>query len=194
MISSIEGLLEKIEPDAAIIKIGALSIRIFMPASTLHNLKSVGQKIKIQTHLHLREDNITLFGFLSVEELKLFQNLLSVSGIGPKAGLALLSGFEPAQLASAIATGNIDLLCKVPGIGKKTAGRIVLELKGKLEKEWDKFAVPMVTKEDTDVIAALTSLGYSVKEATQAVSILSGARDIDLEERVKLALQQLAKI
>jgi len=142
----------------------------------------------------MREDNVALYGFASGEESALFQNLISVSGIGPKAALGLLSTLNPEQLASAIVSGNVDLLSQAPGLGKKMAGRIVLELKGKLESEWEGAVVPVLAQEDADVVAALTSLGYSLKEATQAVSSLPDSPEVDLEERVRLALQQLATI
>jgi Holliday junction DNA helicase RuvA len=125
--------------------------------------------------------------------LGLFKNLITVSGIGPRIALAVLSTLNPEQLISAIEGGNIDLLSQVPGIGKKTAGRIVLELKGKLEKEWGGVIAPSLKQEDADVVAALTSLGYSLREATQAVAAVSDSKEISLEDRVKLALQQLAR-
>jgi len=125
--------------------------------------------------------------------LELFRHLISVSGVGPKTTLAVLSTFNPEQLASAIVSGNVELLSQVPGLGKKMAGRIVLELKGKLERMPVGAIITGLTKEDADVVAALTNLGYSLKEATQAVSSLPNSPELDLEEKVKLALRQLAR-
>jgi Holliday junction DNA helicase RuvA len=193
MIVALEGTLEHRGIDSAVVKIGPLSLKVYIPGSTLSRLGAVGDKVHLHTHLYLREDNIAIYGFSSTEELALFQNLISVSGIGPKAALAFLSTFSVEQLASAIISGNVDLLTQVPGIGKKIAGRVVLELKGKLEKGWEGAIIPALTPEDADVVAALTSLGYSLREATQAVSNLPASEDMNLEEKVKLALSQLAR-
>jgi len=192
MIVALEGILESRGIDSAVVKVGPLSLQVHIPGSTLSRLGNVGDKVHLHTHLYLREDNISVYGFATTDELALFQNLISVSGIGPKAALAFLSTLHVTQLASAIISGNVDLLTQVPGIGKKIAGRVVLELKGKLEKGWEGGVTPALTPEDADVVAALTSLGYSLKEATQAVASLSNAADLDLEEKVKLALRQLA--
>jgi len=193
MIVALEGILERRGIDSAVVKIGPLSLQVYIPGSTLSRLGAVGDKVHLHTHLYVREDNIAIYGFSSTEELALFQNLISVSGIGPKAALAFLSTFSVEQLASAIISGNVDLLTQVPGIGKKIAGRVVLELKGKLEKGWEGVISPVLTREDADVVAALISLGYSLREATQAVANLPASEDMNLEEKVKLALSQLAR-
>jgi len=193
MIVALEGTLEHRSIDSAVVKIGPLSLHVYIPGSTLSRLGAVGDKVHLHTHLYVREDNIAIYGFSSTEELALFQNLISVSGIGPKAALAFLSTFSVEQLASAIISGNVDLLTQVPGIGKKIAGRVVLELKGKLEKGWEGTITPALTREDADVVAALTSLGYSLREATQAVANLPASEDMNLEEKVKLALSQLSR-
>ena len=192
MIVALEGILESRGIDSAVVKVGPLSLLVYIPGSTLSRLGTVGHKVHLHTHLYVREDNISIYGFASADELALFQNLISVSGIGPKAGLAFLSMLSVAQLASAIISGNVDLLTQVPGIGKKIAGRVVLELKGKLEKGWEGVVTPALTQEDADVVAALTTLGYSLKEATQAVASLPNSSELDLEEKVKLALRQMA--
>ena len=193
MIVALEGILESRGVDSAVVKVGPLSLQVYVPGSTSSKLGAVGDRVYLHTHLYLREDNVAIYGFASADELGLFQNLVSVSGIGPKAALALLSTFNAEQLASAIVGGSIDLLSEVPGIGKKTAGRIVLELKGKLEKGWEGAVVPAMAQEDADVVAALTNLGYSLREATQAVASLPSSAELDLEEKIKLALKQLAK-
>ena len=193
MIVALEGTLERRGIDSAVVKIGPLSLQVYIPGSTLSRLGAIGDKVNLHTHLYVREDNIAIYGFSSTEELALFQNLISVSGIGPKAALAFLSTFSVEQLASAIISGNVDLLTQVPGIGKKIAGRVVLELKGKLEKGWEGVITPVLTREDADVVAALISLGYSLREATQAVANLPASEDMNLEEKVKLALSQLAR-
>ena len=193
MIVALEGTLVSRGADFAVVKVGSLSLEVRVPASALSRLGAIGERVYLHTYLYLREDNVAMYGFASAEELGLFKHLISVSGIGPKAALGLLSAFSPDQLVSAIINGNIDLLSQVPGIGKKTAGRIVLELKGKLEKGWAEATAPALTQEDADVVAALTGLGYSLREATQAISNLSASKDMALEEKVRMALQQLAK-
>lgn len=192
MITALEGILESMGTDSAVVKLGPLSLRVYIPGSTLNQLGVAGDKVYLHTYLYLREDNMTLYGFASAEELGLFQNLISVSGIGPKAALGLLSALDPGQLASTIASGNVEFLSQLPGIGKKMAGRLVLELKGKLEKGWVEAIAPSVSPGDADAITALTSLGYSLKEATQAVSSLHDTGEMDLEEKVRLALRKLA--
>jgi len=172
--------------------VGGIGFQVHVPGSTLSQLGAIKDKVSLYTHLHLREDNVSLYGFASEEELALFKNLISVSGIGPKAALALLSASNPEQLAMAIASGNVDVISQVPGIGKKIAGRLVVELKGKLEREWKKGAVLPLAAENTDAIAALTNLGYSLREAIQAVSNLPDSSELTLEAKVRMALQQLA--
>jgi len=192
MIVAIDGILESRGADSVVVKVGPLSLLVYVPGSTLSRIGAVGDKVHLHTHLYVREDNISIYGFASADELALFQNLISVSGIGPKAALAFLSTLNVEQLASAIVSGNVDLLTQVPGIGKKIAGRVVLELKSKLEKGWAGVITPALTPEDADVVAALTTLGYSLKEATQAVASLPNAEELDLEEKVRLALRQLS--
>ena len=193
MIIALEGILESRGIDSAMVKVGPLSLQVYVPESTLSQLGAIGDKVHLHTHLYLREDNAAIYGFASADELAIFQNLISVSGIGPKAALAFLSTLNVTQLASAIISGNVDLLTQVPGIGRKIAGRVVLELKGKLEKGWEGAVTPALTREDADVVTALTSLGYSLKEATIAVANLPASQDMDLEEKVKLALGQIAR-
>jgi len=192
MIVALDGILENRSVDAIVVKVGSISLQVNIPNSTIGKLGTAGDKIHLYTYLYLREDNIALYGFASQEELGFFKSLISVSGIGPKVALALLSTFSPEQLIAAISSSNIDLISQVPGIGKKSAGHIVLELKGKLTKDVVETIMPELQKQDADVVAALTNLGYSLKEATQAVSNLPLSNDIELAERVRLALQQLA--
>jgi len=192
MIATLEGILEYRGNDSIIINVGGIGFRVYVPSPTLSQLGAVKGKVSLYTHLHVREDNISLYGFASSEELSLFKNLISVSGIGSKLALALLSALNPEQLVMAITSGDIDLLSQAPGIGKKMASRLVVELKGKLEKEWKEVVLPLAP-ESADVISALTGLGYSVAEATKAISKLPDAEKLSLEEKVKMALQQMAR-
>ena len=189
MIAGLHGTLESLGSDWAIINVGGISFQVYMPTSTLSLLGAIGEEVKLHTHLHLREDNATLYGFATADELRFFQTLLGVSGLGPKLALAMLSAMSVDKLTMAIATGSVDLLTIVPGIGKKVADRLVLELKDKIAAGWVTTPAAQLAEANTDVLAALTSLGYSVAEATRAVATLPPSSDLTLEERLKLALQ-----
>jgi Holliday junction DNA helicase RuvA len=189
MISSLEGKLVLVSADSAIVNVGGVGFQVFMPTSALSSLGAPGKDVKVFTHLHVREDNLTLFGFLSTEDLWLFETLIGVSGLGPRLALAMLSALNAEQITMAIATGSIDMLDMVPGIGKKVATRIVLELKEKIGAGWIATPAAQIAQENTDVLAALTSLGYSAAEATRAVATLPTDSPLDLEEKIKLALQ-----
>ena len=188
MIAGLEGKLQSRSTDGAIIKVGGVSLQVYMPASTLSTLGAIGEAVHLHTHLHLREDNVALYGFATTEELELFRSLIGVSGVGPKVALAILSVLNPGQLALAIASGNVDLLSSVPGVGPKMAGRLALELKGKLEG----IMVSAPAEGDAEVVAALTSLGYSASEAASALASLPDSAELSVEEKIKLALQYFA--
>jgi len=191
MIASLEGILEYRAADSVIVNVGGIGFQVYVSSSTLSQLGAIKDKVSLYTHLHLREDNASLYGFATSEELALFRNLISVSGVGPKLALALLSALSPEQLVMAIASGNVDVISQVSGVGKKMASRLVVELRGKLEKQWEGTILPLAS-EDTDAVAALTGLGYSLRESTQAISSLPNPEGMSLEEKVKAALQQLA--
>ena len=153
MIVALDGMLENRSTDSIVIRVGLISFQVNVPNSTIGRLGTIGDKVHLYTYLYLREDNIALYGFASPEELGFFKSLISVTGIGPKAALALLSTFSPEQLVSAISNSNIDLISQVPGIGKKTAGHIVLVLKAKLTKGVVETVMPELQKQDADVVA-----------------------------------------
>jgi Holliday junction DNA helicase RuvA len=190
MIASLSGKLESLNGESAIIEVGGVGFRVYMPSSALANIGKAGDMLKVYTYMHVREDNITLYGFPTEEELWLFQVLLGVSGLGPRLSLAMLSALTPDQIRMAIATGSSEMLDMIPGIGKKVASRIILELK---EKIGAGLAVTPTeeTKENADVLAALTTLGYSATESVKAVANLPDDPKMKLEEKVKLALQYL---
>ena len=189
MIASLHGTLESLGSDWAIINVNGIGLQVYMPTSTLNTLGTIGKEAHLHTHLVLREDNVTLYGFASNEELELFQILIGVSGLGPRLALAMLSAMSVEQMSIAIATGSVDLLTVIPGIGKKTAERLILELKDKIGAGLIATPAAQLAQENADVLAALTSLGYSVSEATRAIASLPPSSDLSLEERVKLALQ-----
>jgi len=182
MIASLNGKLDSIGSEWAIINVGGVGFQVYMPTSTLSTLGTVGKEVKLHTHFYLREDNATLYGFATSDELRLFQTLIGVSGLGPKLALAMLSAMSVEQLTMAIATGSTDILTTVPGVGKKMASRIVLELKEKIGAGWIAAPAAQLAQENTDVLAALTSLGYSVAEATRAVATLPPDQDLSLED------------
>ena len=188
MIASLHGKLESLGGDWAIVNVNGVGFQVYMPTSTLSTLGAAGSETNLHTHLVMREDGVTLYGFGAVEELELFQILIGVSGLGPRLALAVLSSLSVEQAGMAIATGNADLLITVPGIGKRMAERIIVDLKDKIGAGLISAPATQYAQENADVIAALTSLGYSVAEASRAVSNLPPS-DISLEEKVKLALQ-----
>lgn len=192
MIATLEGILQYRGDDSVVINVGGIGFQVYVSSPTLSQLGSIKGKVSLYTHLHVREDNISLYGFVSSEELTLFRSLISVSGVGTRLALSLLSALNPEKLVIAITSGDIDLLSQTPGIGKKMASRLVVELRGKLEKDWREVALPLAP-ERADVIAALTGLGYSVAEATKAISRLPDSEDLSLEDKIKMALQQTAR-
>jgi len=189
MIASLSGKVESLGGDWAIINVGGIGFQVYMPTSTLSTLGAVGEEVKLYTHLYLREDNATLYGFGLAEELGLFQTLIGVSGLGPRLALAMLSAMDAEKLTMAIATGSADLLTAIPGIGKKMANRLILELKEKIGAGWIPTPAVALAQENADVITALVSLGYSIAEANRAVATLPPASELSLEDKIKLALQ-----
>jgi Holliday junction DNA helicase RuvA len=190
MISSLRGKVESFSATAAVINVGGIGFQVFLPTPTLSALATIGKEVQIYTHLQVREDSMTLYGFGAPEELALFQTLLGVSGIGPKLGLSMLSAMSVEQLTMSIATGNTELLATIPGIGKKLASRVVLELKEKVGAAWVSAPATGIGQENAEVLSALTALGYSAAESARALAALPADPKMSLEEKVRLALQQ----
>jgi Holliday junction DNA helicase RuvA len=188
MIARLRGKLEAQGEGYVIVHVGGIGFRVGVPTSLLDQLGDVGSPMELFTHLHVRENELALYGCATEDELALFEQLLTVSGIGPKAALGILSALSPDTLRLAIAQGQVDVLTQVPGIGKKTAQRLVLDLKGKLDLAALLAEAPTLTPADAEVIAALTGLGYSVAEAQAALRSLPD-REMDLEEKIRLALR-----
>jgi Holliday junction DNA helicase RuvA len=189
MIASLRGRLEALSNDWAIINVNGVGFQVYMPTSTMSTLGTTGEEVHLHTHLVMREDGVTLYGFGTEEELEVFQLLIGVSGLGPRLALAMLSAMSVEQMSMAIGSGSIDLLTTVPGIGKKMAERLVFELQDKIVAIPISAPAAQLAQENTDVLAALLSLGYSASEATRAVATLPASSDLNLEDRVKLALQ-----
>jgi holliday junction DNA helicase RuvA len=191
MIASLRGRLEAVGSDWAIVEVSGVGFQVFAPTSTLSTFGQPGAQVLLFTHLHVREDVLALYGFRTFEELSLFQTLIGVSGIGPKLALSMLSAMRVDQLTAAIASGDADMLTTVPGVGKKIAGRLVLELKDKIGN--GAALTPLQTSQgNADAVGALTALGYSVAEATRAVASLPDT-EMSLEEKVTLALGYFAR-
>lgn len=191
MIAALDGTLEQINPDSAIVKVSGVSFQVYTPSSTLGRLGSIGERVHLYTHLHWKEESTALYGFTMARELDLFKMLIAVSGVGPKSALSMLSSLTPDQLASAILDNNVDLITQAPGIGRKTASRLVLELKERLEKGWRGVPSASPTRDTADIIAALTTLGYSTADAARAAGAMPASEDLSLEDRIRLALRQL---
>ena len=192
MIASLHGRLESMSGDGVVLNVGGIGFQVYLPTSTLSSLGNIGEEVSLHTHLHLREDSVTLYGFASADELRLFQTLLGVSGLGPRLALAMLSAMSLEQLTMAVATGSTDLLTSIPGIGRKVADRLVLELKDKVAAGWVTTPAAQLAEENTDVLTALVSLGYSASEASRAVASLPVSSELSLEEKIKQALGYFA--
>lgn len=200
MFAYIKGILAYKGIDSIIVETGGIGYRVAVPLTTLEVLKQPGQEIKIHTYLHIREDAWLLFGFLTEEELKMFEQLLKVSGVGPKAAMSLVSHIPPSRFGLAVLTDDVNTFVKAPGIGKKTALRIILELKDKLKKEQGEELKTLKIDADyeekpgnkiQEAVGALMMLGYSSQEATRAVSSVY-SDEKSLETVIRDALKGLA--
>ena len=193
MIATLRGTLVWAGPDQAIVETGGVGFQFFAPRPVLQAMGAIGSDVRVWTYLHVREDALVLYGFDSMEQRAFFETLISVTGVGPRMALGLLSAAPIEQIHLAIANENTALLAQVPGIGKKTAARLVLELKGKLDLS--KMALPAATATpattaiNTELQEILTSLGYSALEAQSAVSAIPADAPPELEERLRLALR-----
>ncbi len=189
MIGSLAGKLQSRQDDTIILAVGGVGFRVRVSASAAAGLGEAGSPVQLFTHLRVREDELSLYGFATEEELHLFETLMTVSGVGPKVAMNVLASAPIGTLKIALAEGNIDALTAVPGIGKKTAQRLALELKGKIDVT-GLSEVSEISPPDRDVIDALINLGYSAAEATRAARAVPANVKI-LEERVRVALQYL---
>ena len=193
MIGSLRGEIIDKEEDRLVIEVGGVGYVVLGP-TTLLDLLEVGINTQIYTHLHVREQELTLFGFTDKEELELFRTLLKVQGIGPKVALAILSHLPSETLRQAVAREEAALLARVPGIGPKKAKQIVFQLKDKVGLDDVFVGAVSISDTDSEVIAALTALGYSVVEAQTALQQLPKENKEDsVEEKVRIALSSLAR-
>lgn len=201
MIAYVKGRLETVGEDYIIVDQGGIGYEIKVPASLFGMLPQIGEEVKIHTYLYVREDAMVLYGFWTEDDLFVFKLLLTVSGIGPKGALAILSAVTPNELRFAVVTNDDKTIAKAPGIGKKTAQKLILDLKDKLkvkdfakatEMEISQANIPVQMDIASEAIAALAALGYSQSEATKVVYSIKGCETV--EELLKASLKALAKI
>lgn len=197
MYAYIKGTLEEKAKDSIVLDVGGIGYRIYISDQAMSKLGELGEKVKVYTHYHVREDNISLYGFLSNEELKMFELLLQVSGIGAKTAIAMLSNITPSQFAIAIISNDIKTLTKIPGIGTKSAQRIVLELKDKLKTE-DAISkdeeITVINNDENiqEAMQALQILGYSKTEISKIFDKVN-VKGLSTEEIIKISLKHLAR-
>ena len=198
MLAYIKGSLEQKSNNYVVIDVGGIGYKIFMATKAIETLGEIGKVVKVHTHYYVREDNISLYGFNTNEELRMFELLLQVSGIGAKSAIAMLSEISPSSFALAVISDDISQLVKIPGIGKKTAARIVLELKDKLKTEeaitkTEEVKLSITNEEETsEAIAALQVLGYTKREIEKALENVD-TKNLQLEEIIKQGLKNLAR-
>jgi len=191
MIGRLRGTLLAKQPPQVLVEAGGVGYEVDVPMSTLYALPALGAEVTLLTHLVVREDAHLLYGFATDRERATFRELLRISGVGPKVALAVLSGLSTDDLARAVAMQDTALLTRVPGIGKKTAERLLLELKGRLADALPGAGGVAAGGASADVMAALVALGYNEREAAAAVKTL--AEGVSVEEGIRAALKALAR-
>ena len=190
MIGRLTGLLAEKSPPQLLIDVNGVGYEVDVPMSSFYNLPGLGERVTLLTHFIVREDAQVLFGFLSAGERATFRMLVKISGVGPRTALSILSGLSVTELSQAVALQDSARLVKVPGIGKKTAERLLLELKGKLAPDIG-LPVTAVNDNQNDIVQALVALGYNDREAQAALKALPA--DVGVSEGIKLALKALNK-
>lgn len=199
MIGFVQGKVDAISEDNVVIDTGGIGYNVRISAKTAQELPGIGQEVRLYTYTSIREDGISLFGFLSRDSLDIFKKIITVNGIGPKGGLAVLSVMSADELKFAIISGNAQAITKAPGIGKKTAERVILDLKDKISvedtqirKEISSYdGLPQTGKAQSEAVEALTALGYSATDALHAVRQIEHAEEMDVEAILKLALKNM---
>ncbi len=202
MIAFVRGEIEHISEDNVVIDVGGIGYNIRISTETAGRLPGIGKEVKLYTYTCVREDAFWLYGFLSRDELEIFKLLITVNGIGPKGGLAILSVMSADDLRFSIMSGDAKAIAKAPGIGNKTAGRVILDLKDKIsiedtliQKEMNGYAAGADLKEDNnarnEAVEALVALGYSASDALKAVKKANPEENADVETILKLALKNM---
>lgn len=200
MISYIRGELISIEEEKVILDVNGVGFGIFMPAQSMNLLPSIGEEVKLHTYMNVREDAMQLFGFLTKDDLKVFKLVIGVSGIGPKGGLSILSHLSPDELRFAVMSHDAKAISGAPGIGKKTAEKLIIELKDKLNMDdvlerisdtSDTTVIHGSNQIQTEAVQALVALGYGNAEALRAVKKVEAQEDATVEEILKQALKYI---
>ena len=205
MIAYVKGILVQKQIGYVVIDVGGLGYKVFMSEPSIDEIGNIGDTVKVHTYYRVSEDDISLFGFNSQEELRMFELLISVSGIGAKTAIAMLACIEPSQFAIAVISDDIDTLKKIPGVGPKSAQRIVLELKDKMKKEQQIAELTNVSLEQKSKVKKIIVADSKVQEATDALQVLGYTKkdiekaleqidtaDLSLEEIIKRALRELS--
>ena len=202
MISYVKGTLEEKSSKYVVIDVMGIGYKIFMSDRAINELGEIGDKVKVHTHYHVREDDISLFGFITNEELRMFELLIQVSGIGAKSAITILSNIEASSFALAVLSNDVDSLKKIPGVGPKSAQRIILELQDKLKKESTEMMIQAGKEEIAkevkhsqnieEAMQALQILGYNKREIEKAFDKLANT-DVAVEELIKKGLSILSK-
>ena len=191
MIGRLTGILAEKSPPQVLIDVGGVGYEVDVPMSSFYNLPALGERTTLLTHFVVREDAQLLFGFLTQPERAAFRQLIKISGVGPRMALGLLSGLSVAELTQAVTQQQAARLVKVPGIGKKTAERLLLELKGKLGPDLGLPGAAVVSDAQTDIVQALIALGYGERDA--AAVLKSMPADVGVSDGIKLALKSLSR-
>ena len=191
MISRLTGVLSEKAPPFVLVDVNGVGYEVQVPMSTFYNLPAVGEKVTLMTQFIVREDAQLLYGFGTAPERQTFRELIKISGVGPRTALSILSGMGVTDLAQAVSLQEAGRLVKVPGIGKKTAERLLLELKGKLGADMGSAPHQASSAAQADILQALLALGYSDKDAAAALKALPA--DVGVSDGIKLALKGLAK-
>jgi Holliday junction DNA helicase RuvA len=189
MIGRLTGVIAEKSPPQVLVDVNGVGYELDVPMSTFYNLPGLGERATLLTHFVVREDAQQLFGFLTQDERSTFRLLVKITGVGPRTALSILSGLSVAELASAVSRQESGRLVKVPGIGKKTAERLLLELKGKLGPDLGLPAATAATDAQADIVQALVALGYNEREAAAAIKALPP--DVAVSDGIKLALKAL---
>ena len=192
MIVGVKGKVEAAGPSYVDVSVGGVVLRVLAPGSVVESAASIGQEIHLHTHLMVQNEQPSLYGFASPTDIGLFQMLITVSGIGPRTALALISSLPGQALVNAIASGDEASLSSVSGVGKRSAARIVVELQSKLG-QLSQQPVSLVASNGPAAVSALTALGYTAREASQAIASIEQSHDMPMEDLLRIALQRLAQ-
>lgn len=193
MIAHLKGIVQSKGINQLIVDVNGVGYQVRVSLNTFYELPPEGMEVEIHIHTHLREDQLSLFGFLSVEEKTLFQNLIRVNGVGPKLAMTLLSGLSPYQIIEAVAGENAAALRTIPGIGQKVSEKIVIDLKGKVHLPAKSGTKATASHSYDEVLSALTHLGYTPAQAQRSLGTLDWSKGLSLPEALRLSLKNLAK-